>query len=182
MPIDQIKVRCAVINDLPSIMHILQETITAMHQEGVYQWNEVYPTLELIEADIQQQSLYVALNSFDSILGFIVLNESQPENYKLLPWQENQKKVFSVHRLAIAKECSSKKIATQLYNQIEEIAKANNGTSMRIDTAANNIKAQQFFLKQGYSWIGNMKYNDYGHLYSKYYDMLFYCYEKPLSN
>lgn len=92
------------------------------------------------------------------------------------------KKIFSVHRRAIAKEYLSKNIATQLYNQIEEIAKANNGTSMRIDTAANNIKAQQFFLKQGYSWIGNMKYNDYGHLYSKYYDMLFYCYEKSLSN
>lgn len=53
---------------------------------------------------------------------------------------------------------------------------------MRIDTAANNIKAQQFFLKQDHSWFGNMKYNDYGNLYNKHYDMIFYYYEKPLSN
>lgn len=35
MQVDQIKIRCAVINDLPSIMHILQETISSMHQEGI---------------------------------------------------------------------------------------------------------------------------------------------------
>ncbi len=64
-----------------------------MHQEYIYQWNKTYPRLELIEADIQQQSLYVALNSFDSILGFLVLNESQPDNYKLLPWQKKPKKL-----------------------------------------------------------------------------------------
>lgn len=75
-----------------------------------------------------------------------------------------------------------KKITIQLYNQIEKITKALYGTSTRIDTAANNIKAQQFFLKQDHSWFGNMKCNDYGNLYNKHYDMIFYYYEKPLSN
>ncbi len=45
----------------------------------------------------------------------------------------------------------TKKIAIQLYNQIEKITKALYDTSTRIDTAANNIKAQQFFLKQDHS-------------------------------
>lgn len=173
-----IHIRLGSLNDLSSIMIIVEETVNTWNKNNIYQWNEVYPRPEDIQNDIENNDLYVAINDQEEILGFIVLNQEQADGYRNLAWTDNSQNIYLIHRMVVSEQHRSQGVATKLYIHAEKIAKLKLCTSIRIDTAENNKKAQQFFINNNFKFVGIIKYLEYGHLYSKYNDMNFYCYEK----
>ena len=70
-----------------------------MQNKGIFQWNEHYPSLEKLEADINRKELYVLENSY-KILGIIVLTEVMDEEYIPITWLTPTSKNLYIHRLA----------------------------------------------------------------------------------
>ncbi|WP_210411552.1 hypothetical protein [Oceanispirochaeta crateris] len=54
--------------DSHSIIDMISKCITSMEDQGIYQWNEDYPSFELIKKDIKDGCGYVIKDSIDASL------------------------------------------------------------------------------------------------------------------
>jgi len=122
-----------------------------MKSKGIDQWDEVYPNKETFQTDINNNSLYIAMiEGSEEIIGCIVLNEYQEPEYKDIEWSFNQGKIAVIHRLMVHPKYEGKGIARDLVEFIEKLARENGYTALRLDVFSQNLRAINFYKKQGY--------------------------------
>lgn len=165
-------IRLATLADIPRILQIKNLAISHMYQNQIFQWNENYPSEEILKQDIGSNELYV-IEEQGAVVGFACINTDQSPEYKSLTWTTSQK-AYVVHRLAIDPTCTGKGYATLLMEFAEILAKSKDTFAMRIDTFSKNTFAQQLFLKLGYTYIGEVFFDRK--------EEPFYCYEKHLNS
>jgi hypothetical protein len=56
------QIRLASLTDIDNVMELIKNCIINMEFQGIYQWNEYYPTCEIFEEDIKSRSLLFANN------------------------------------------------------------------------------------------------------------------------
>ena len=64
---------------------ITKSCANAMIKEGIFQWNDSYPSKEILQKDIELQQLW-KLTENDTIIGIIVLTEIEDKEYKSVKW------------------------------------------------------------------------------------------------
>ena len=141
-----------------------------MRDNGIDQWDEDYPNREVIMQDLQTQTLF-AYRENDEIIGIVVLNETQDEEYAQVSWSTNETaRNIVVHRLAVKPNMQRRGIARQLMDYAEAWARDHLYDAIRLDTFSQNTRNQRFYLNRGY--------RDLGPVYLKYKkDYPYYCYE-----
>lgn len=157
--------------DMTEIMTLIAGCISQMRAKGNDQWNENYPDLAVVTADIRERCLYAAKGN-EKILGVITLNEFQDEEYRTVPWQRKEGKILVVHRLAVAPQFQRKGVAGKLMDFAESKAVQENYAAIRLDTYSNNPGAIRFYERRGYIKKGQVRF--------PYRDLPFLCYEKLL--
>ena len=90
------EMRQAVLEDVPTILALLQKRIDWMDEKGLYQWNKtayltVYPA-EYFAERIGENSVFLAMDG-DKAIGVIALFDVDPR------W-DNDKDAYYVHHLA----------------------------------------------------------------------------------
>ncbi len=141
-----------------------------MRENGIDQWDEHYPDRISIENDVATKTIYCYRENA-KIVGIVVLNELQDEEYTEIDWltDENSRNLV-VHRLAVYPESQGQGIAQQLMTFAENFAQKNNYDSIRLDTFSQNPRNQRFYTKRGYT--------DLGSIYLKYKkEHPYFCYE-----
>jgi len=141
-----------------------------MRENGIDQWDENYPDRKSIEQDIATSTLY-AYSEEDQIIGIVVLNENQDEEYQEINWSTKESdRNLVVHRLAVLPEHQGKGIARKLMDFSEGLAKEKNYDAIRLDTFSQNPRNQKFYLNRGYT--------DLGPVFLKYKkEHPYFCYE-----
>ncbi|HSM63037.1 MAG TPA: GNAT family N-acetyltransferase, partial [Gillisia sp.] len=86
--------------DLQEIKSLTEACAIAMQEKGIFQWNEHYPSLEKLKADIEKRELFV-LKDQDQILGIIVLTNVMDKEYIPIHWLTKNSNNLYVHRLAV---------------------------------------------------------------------------------
>ncbi|WP_062055844.1 GNAT family N-acetyltransferase [Aquimarina longa] len=162
-------IRKALLHDLTSIHQLTQSCAKAMIANGIYQWNENYPTKERFEKDIALQELYV-LEEENHIKGIIVLTELMDEEYIPIQWLTKNNNNLYIHRLAIDPEYWGKGYAQQLMDFAEQYAKDNAYQSIRLDTFGENKRNLTFYETRGYQRLGDI-------YFPKQSEHPFHCYE-----
>lgn len=157
--------------DSRHIMDLIKSCIIHMEAQGIYQWNEYYPTLDLIIHDIESDSMYV-LKEGNSVLGIIAINEAQSPEYSNLNWVCNGGKVLVIHRLAIEPKMQRLGLAKKLMDFAENYAKKKEYTSIRLDAYSGNPGALRLYEQRGFMRVGKF--------YFPMRELPFYCYEKAL--
>ncbi|MBL4861928.1 MAG: GNAT family N-acetyltransferase [Crocinitomicaceae bacterium] len=161
--------------------HEIDEIITLtkacgkhLRENGIDQWDENYPDRKSIQNDLETQTLFVYRENKE-ILGIVVLNESQDEEYTEINWlTDDDSRNLVVHRLAVRPNHQGKGIARKLMNFAENLAKERQYDSIRLDTFSQNPRNQKFYTNRGY--------NDLGPVFLKYKkDHPYYCYELLLN-
>ena len=66
-------IRAAKISEISDIMHLTRSCAKHMIKNGIYQWNEHYPSQKAFEKDIERSELYV-LEIEGKVIGTIVLS------------------------------------------------------------------------------------------------------------
>ncbi|MEG0325900.1 MAG: GNAT family N-acetyltransferase [Cellulosilyticaceae bacterium] len=165
-------IRLATLSDMLRILQIKDLAISHMYHNQIFQWNESYPSEEILKQDIGSNELYV-IEDQRLVVGFACINTNQSPEYQSLIWT-TAPKAYVVHRLAIDPTRTGKGYATQLMNFAETHAKSQNTLAMRIDTFSQNTFAQQLFQKLGYTYIGEVFFDRK--------EEPFYCYEKHLGS
>ncbi len=143
-----------------------------MVENGIYQWNEHYPSKNAFEKDIERSELYVLENG-ERIIGTIVISTLMDQEYFPIQWLTPNENNLYVHRLAIHPDYQGKGFAQELMDFAEDHARKNGFVSVRLDTFSQNKRNQRFYETRGYRKLADIHF-------PKQSEHPFHCYELVL--
>ncbi len=158
--------------DIPAILDVTKACAKHMIANGIFQWNEHYPSYEAFEKDIELNQLWV-LKDDDRIIGSIIISDIMDEEYHEIEWLTPNTKNIYIHRLAVHPEYQGKGCAQFLMTYAENYAKENNFLSIRLDTFSVNKRNNIFYKKRGFQQRGDV-------YFPKQSEHPFHCYELVL--
>ncbi len=157
--------------DAEAIFRVFTRCKSALQAQGIFQWTDSYPTLQIIEDDIQQEHLY-QINVHGTIIGIINISNVQEPQYKALEWMFPEETSLVIHRLAIDPIYQGQGFAQKLMTFAENLGIQNGYISVRLDAFSQNPRVLRFYEKRKYLKQGEVYFPDRIHP--------FYCYEKQL--
>ena len=104
------------------------------------------------------------------IAGFITLDEEESPEYSDVPWAYHGR-IPVVHRLTIAPEHQSKKLASRLMDFAEREVESKEYDTIRLDVFTENPRAIALYEQRGYRKAGTVCFRMGP----------FFCYEKQIS-
>ncbi len=165
-------IRRALETDIEPIMAMAKACAKAMIANGIFQWNEHYPSVTAFIDDTKRNELYV-LDINSEVKGTIVISKLMDEEYKPIEWLTKNSNNIYIHRLAIHPELQGKGYAQHLMDFAEQFAIENNYSSIRLDTFSQNKRNQKFYELRGYNQLGDIYFR-------KQSKFPFHCYELVL--
>jgi len=156
--------------DTLEVIQLLKRCALELQKQHIFQWNEQYPSINIIEKDISLQQLYL-LKSGTKIIGTIVLTSIKDKEYDAITWKNNAHKALYIHRLAVDPTEQQKGYAQQLMDFAESYAITHSFESIRLDTFSENQRNQFFYTKRGYQKTGSIYLPEQS-------TSPFYCFEK----
>ncbi len=145
-------IRLAKIEDLNSIIKVIDSAKLQLKEAGSKQWNldDGYPDATDIITDIVSNQLYV-FEEDNIIKGCVVMVKDIDPNYEISNFWSNNESYVSIHRLAVHKTYLNNAIASSLIKYCIDNCKTVN---VRIDTheinkAMNNLLIKMNFIYKG---------------------------------
>ncbi|NER17198.1 GNAT family N-acetyltransferase [Spongiivirga citrea] len=165
-------IRKASWGDIPTIMSMTKACAKYMQDQGIFQWNEHYPSQKAFENDINRDELWVMVLD-GTLVGCIVISTLMDEEYILIQWLTESENSYYIHRLGVHPDYQKKGYAQKMMDFAEDFAKKQGAVSVRLDTFSQNNRNQKFYENRGYQRLGNI-------FFPKQSEHPFYCYELVL--
>ena len=166
-----IEIKKVSLKEIDAVCNILCNVISHMKSIGFTQWNEDYPTREILERDIEYGCLFGAYSN-EKLAGFAALNEHQSEEYEEILWKFGEPYLV-VHRLQVDPAYRGKGIAYLIMLFAERLAKERGCKAIRLDTRQDNIPAIALYEKLGYQKRGHVHF-------PRMMEYEFPCFEKEI--
>lgn len=157
--------------DIQMIYEIFQECKFDLDNQGINQWDEIYPNKRVIEEDIQNQSIYIFIQNEESA-GVVTFDEMEIDEYKAIKWKYTNGRYVVVHRLSVRPKYQGQGIAKKLIQFVHEKSQQEQITSVRLDVYSGNQRAIEFYRRLGYELRGEVWFPRR--------TLPFYCMEKSL--
>jgi ribosomal protein S18 acetylase RimI-like enzyme len=162
------EIRAAIPKDLEVAFAILKAAIAHMERDGIYQWDDVYPSLGDLSKDIDFGIMYFAC--IDTVpQGFVSVDRNQPSEYATVSWHYHGDAAV-VHRLTVHPDAQGKRVGRHLMDFVESFASKQGCHCVRLDAFIDNPRAWRLYEKRGYRRAGTVTFRKGP----------FYCYEKAL--
>jgi ribosomal protein S18 acetylase RimI-like enzyme len=162
-------IRRAKILEIPDILAVAKACAAQMIHNGIFQWDEHYPSKEAFETDVDRNELYL-LEIEASITGIITITTVEDEEYSSVKWLTRSGNSVYIHRLAVHPAHQRKGYGRMLMDYAETYARDNGFVSVRLDTFSRNIRNQEFYAQRGYQKLSDI-------YYPRQSDNPFHCYE-----
>lgn len=144
--------RPATAADMPAVYEIYRTAIDEMNRNGIPQWDEIYPTPAILDADLQRGELYVA-ELENTPLAAVVLNEQCDPAYDDAAWVYGGPYVI-VHRLCVSPAAQGKGVGRGLMAAVEAWACERGYRAIRLDAFSLNPHALRMYTGLGYQRRG----------------------------
>ncbi len=151
--VEDLHFKKAYMEDLHQIFDIFTKAILNMKHNGIDQWDEMYPTIEVLKKDIEENQLYIGTIHND-IASVFVLNKEFDEEYKTGQWKYEAASFGVVHRLCVNPIFQKQGVATKTMLYIEEVLREQGVETIRLDTFTQNPLAIGLYTKLGYEKVG----------------------------
>ena len=165
-------IRPAKIEEIPQILSLTKACAQHMIGNGIFQWNEDYPSEAAFLKDVARKELFV-LEQHSMIHGCIAISSLMDDEYVPVKWLTPNHKNLYIHRLAVHPEQQGKGKARLLMEMAEQKANDEEYVSIRLDTFSKNERNQRFYEARGYQRLGSI-------YFPKQSIHPFYCYELVL--
>ena len=155
------QIRKTTVGDLDAVMAIIEEARRTIAALGIDQWQDGYPSREVIEKDIAADVSYVACLEDGNVVGYEAIILSGEEAYKQLPddaWHTPNEYVV-VHRLCVLRKCCRQGIAIELMRFASKHALKHHIYNFRIDTHKGNVRMMSMLKKLGFEHCGRIRYD-----------------------
>ncbi len=165
-------IRRAKILEIPEILEITRACSASMIHNGIYQWNQHYPSLSILETDFARKELFV-LEEDETLKGLVVISTRMDEEYNDVAWCCPTSTHTYIHRLAVHPRYQGKGYARKLMDFAEAFSREKGCASVRLDTFSQNKGNQLFYEKRGYQKLSDI-------YFPKQSTHPFHCYELVL--
>jgi len=166
--------RKANFEDMPVMMLLIEQAQAFLQGSHVDQWQNGYPSQDIIEQDIINGNAWVLENDTMLIALAIVAFDIEPTYLQIYNGAWLTCGDYAViHRLAVHDQWKGKGIGALLFEKIENLAKTQNIQAIRVDTHQDNLAMQKLILKSGYHYCGEIFLAD-GHQRLAYEKVFFY--------
>lgn len=169
----KIVIKKAVKSDLVQLFSVVKSCGQNLIEQGIFQWNEEYPSKEVLQNDIALQQIW-KLELANRIVGLIVLTEIEDAEYKQVKWLTKNQHHLYIHRLAVHPNFQGKGCAQKLMDFAEKYAKENEYNSIRLDTFSQNKRNLNFYKQRNYIKLESIYFPNQS-------AFPFYCYEKIMN-
>ena len=139
--------------DLPQIMELVKSAIDHMEAQGIMQWDNLYPTIEDFEEDVEANQLFVGTD-VEEIAVICTVNQQCEDEYKNGQWKQPEKPFAVIHRLCVNPAFQNRGVAVQTMNYIEAFVKSKGIEAVRLDVYSENPFALRLYQKCGYEAVG----------------------------
>lgn len=155
------------ISELNVCYDILDSGREFQKKQGFVQWDDEYPTLDLVKEDIEKQIGYV-LKIDGKIAAYMAITFDIEPAYNEIEgaWRKNEKYCV-VHRMAIHSDFRNQGLTTKIFNLVEELCKQKDVYYIRIDTDFPNKRMQHIFIKNGFKECGVINFKGPKKAYDK---------------
>ncbi len=145
------RIRKTEITDIDRVLDIYEDGRQYMRKNGnLEQWNNNYPSREVIEEDISNGWSYVVIDEqTNEIIAVFAYIPGPDVTYGKIyegSWPNN-KDYYVIHRIAVS--VHRKGVASFVYDYC-----LRNSNVIRIDTHRDNIPMQNSLIKNGFSYCG----------------------------
>ena len=143
-------------------MQIIDMAKLHLKNQGIDQWQDGYPDLESIIADINADRGYFIISE-DAPIGYMCLDfEGEPVYAQLDGKWQGSGKYAALHRLAISDKGRGKGYGKKAFELAEEYCRSQGINSIRVDTKNTNPKMRHVITSNGYIYRGDVYYETSG--------------------
>ncbi len=148
--------RTATPADAPVIWEILQYAIEQRRKDGSQQWQDGYPNPTTIQQDLEKGYGYVIEDNGTVLLYAAILFEKEPA-YEAIEgkWLTNGDYVV-LHRVAASPLAKGKRVATTLFEMVEDLCRDKKVNSIKVDTNFDNGPMLRIMEKLNYTYCGEV--------------------------
>ncbi|MBI3556098.1 MAG: GNAT family N-acetyltransferase [Deltaproteobacteria bacterium] len=150
-------IRRAEQRDLHALIQLIQKCIQRMRENGIDQWDEIYPDKTLLEKDIQSRTIYVC-ESGGQLSGCVTLNDVQDPAYASIDWGLEEPPIGIIHRLMVSPDFQGRGLGRALMSHIEKEAMHQGIRTIRLDAFTGNPAALAVYEKIGYKRAGIVQF------------------------
>ena len=151
-------IRNSTIDDAQSISALFDEARKTIASLGIDQWQNGYPSKEIIIEDIRLNRSYCVKNDEHLCGTFALLDDGEPTYDKIFDgeWLSGNEATdyVAIHRVAISVSMRGKGISTSIINYAEDFARTLNRRSLRIDTHEGNVVMRKMLEKHSFEYCG----------------------------
>ena len=140
--------RIATTADIAPIMEIVADAQLLLRSLGIDQWQDGYPTQNIILSDISYNNNYIVeLNGVMSAT-FVASFDGEPTYSEIKGRGWLNENIYAViHRIAVADSCRRKGIAKEILHYTEELCVERGVKDIRIDTHCDNLAMRSLLKK-----------------------------------
>lgn len=155
-------IRKATESDLEALMPIFEEARGTIAALGIDQWQDGYPSREIIHEDVVRERSYLAEEDGTVCGSFAMLSDGEPVYDTIHDghWMTGDgcRDYIAIHRVAVSVRCRGKGVSGQIISYVAKYAQTLGRRSLRIDTHEGNIVMRRMLEKNGFSHCGTVVY------------------------
>lgn len=155
--------------NLDEIVMLFRAAIRRMDDQEIPQWDEIYPSAEVLTDDLARGELYAGTTGGRIACAFTLSPRCDPE-YTLGAWRRPDSRYCVIHRLCVHPSFQHRRAAAQAMAFIEDTLRSQGFESVRLDAFSLNPYALRLYERLGYEKTGEVTFRK----------GLFYLYEKAL--
>ena len=140
--------------DKDEVMQLLNAAKENMKENGLDQWDEIYPAISDVAKDIKEGTLTLVKQG-GKLVAVYTLNKHQDAAYKFGNFKDNSDNFIVLHRLCVKPEYRGMGIAARTLRHIDEEALKEGFSSIRLDVITKNPSAVKLYESAGYSYAGD---------------------------
>ncbi|SHJ06010.1 Ribosomal protein S18 acetylase RimI [Clostridium cavendishii DSM 21758] len=147
--------RRAVETDVNNIMNIIKQAQAYFKAQGIDQWQDNYPNIEIISDDIANKNSYVMAKD-DIIVASAVVSFDGEKTYDNIydgQWISNNEYAV-IHRIAVDNTYKGLGLSSQIMKNIEQLCLSKGIHSIKIDTHEENLSMQKMLKKNKFQYCG----------------------------
>lgn len=152
-----IQYRLAGQGDVDCVAALAGQAALRMSEQGIEQWDTLYPTREDFQQDILRGQLTVGLAEGRIVVFYTVNEECDPE-YEGAEWKKPDKPHCILHRLCVNSLFQHQGIARQTMEHIEREAAERGYQAIRLDVFSENPHALKLYRGCGFEKVGNARW------------------------
>lgn len=151
-------IRQSKMEDVCSLMPIFDEARGTIAALGIDQWQNGYPSREVIEADVRQGRSYLVEIDGEAVGTLALIDDGEPTYDSIYGghWLtgDGSCDYVAIHRVAISVKCRGSGLSTRLLEYAADHAKNLGRKSLRIDTHEGNKVMRRMLEKNGFIYCG----------------------------